>query len=281
VGEHRSLPTPHASENAMSPTSDDRSSSGQSSNDGLTGYKAVLLDIEGTTTPVHFVYEVLFPYAQRELQNYLEQHWSDPNVQDDLDQLMEHFAKQPRNEEGRPTSEGRDQSNVEAFKSEVIERIEWAMDNDKKHAPLKSLQGRIWRSGYKEGELKAPIYDDVPEALEKWQRRDVPVYIYSSGSVDAQKLLFEYSDKGDLRDHLSGYFDTNTGNKKEPESYQKIAQDVDLSPGEILFVTDSLEEAEAAQKAGVKVAVSKRPGNAELADNSFPIIESFDEIVDR
>lgn len=263
----------------MPPTSDDKRTDDRPTDDKLAGYKAVLLDIEGTTTPVHFVYEVLFPYAQRELQNYLEQHWNDPNVQDDLNDLAEHFAEQPRDDQGRPTSEGEDQSNVEAFKSEVIERIEWAMDNDKKHAPLKSLQGRIWRSGYQGGELKAPLYDDVPEALEHWKERDVPVYIYSSGSVDAQKLLFQFSDKGDLREYLSGYFDTHTGHKKEADSYQTIADAIDQAPGDVLFVTDNLEEAEAADKAGMKVAVSKRPGNAELDDHKFPVIESFDAIV--
>ncbi|QDG53146.1 acireductone synthase [Persicimonas caeni] len=245
----------------------------------LTDYKAVLLDIEGTTTPVHFVYEVLFPYAQRELQNYLEQHWSDPNVQEDLQTLIEHFAQEPRDDKGRPTGEGEDQSNVEAFKSEVIERINWAIDNDKKHSGLKSLQGRIWRSGYQNGELKAPLFDDVPAALRTWNERGAPVYIYSSGSVEAQKLLFEYTEEGDLRDQLSGYFDTHTGNKKEADSYRTISQEIGEQPGDVLFVTDNLQEAEAANEAGMKVAVSKRPGNAELSENPFPVIESFEALV--
>lgn len=245
----------------------------------LTDYRAVLLDIEGTTTPVHFVYEVLFPYAQRELQSYLEQHWSDPNVQDDINQLVEQFAEEPRDEEGHALASGEDQSNVEAFRSQVIERIEWAMNEDKKHAPLKSLQGRIWRSGYKNGELKAPVYDDVVDALNAWKERDVPVYIYSSGSVDAQKLLFEHSDQGDLRDCLAGYFDTNTGNKKRPDSYTKISDKIDQAPADILFVTDNLDEAKAAERAGMKVAVSKRPGNADLPEHDFAVIESFDAIV--
>lgn len=245
----------------------------------LTDYRAVLLDIEGTTTPVHFVYEVLFPYAQRELQSYLEQHWSDPHVQEDIQAMVEHFAEEPRDEDGHALSAGEDQSNVEAFRSQVIERIEWAMQEDKKHAPLKSLQGRIWRSGYRGGELKAPVYDDVVDALQTWKQRGTPVYIYSSGSVEAQKLLFEHSDQGDLRDCLSGYFDTKTGNKKKAASYTKISDKIDLPPSDILFVTDNLEEAKAAEKAGMKVAVSKRPGNAELPEHEYPVIESFDPIV--
>ena len=245
----------------------------------LSDYRAVLLDIEGTTTPVDFVYEVLFPYAQRELQSYLEQHWSDPNVQEDINQLVEHFAEEPRDEEGHALSAGEDQSNVEAFHSEVVERIEWAMDEDKKHAPLKSLQGRIWRAGYNSGELKAPIYDDVVEALHNWNERGTPVYIYSSGSVEAQELLFKHSEHGDLRDCLAGYFDTNTGSKKRAASYTKISDEIDLAPNEVLFVTDNLEEAKAAEKAGMKVAVSKRPGNAELGEHEYEVIESFDAIV--
>ncbi len=244
----------------------------------LGNYEAVLLDIEGTTTPIHFVYEVLFPYAQRELQNYLEQHWSDPNVQEDLETLMDHFAKQPRDEEGRPLSDGEDQSTVDAFKSEVIERIEWAMDQDSKHPQLKSLQGRIWQRGYKEGELKAPVYDDVPEALEAWKQAEIPVYIYSSGSVAAQKLLFEHSDHGDLRPYLAGYFDTHTGNKKKPESYRTISDEVGVASDALLFVTDNLEEAEAARQAGLEVAISERPGNPDIEEHDFPVIESFDEL---
>lgn len=244
-----------------------------------TDSKAVLLDIEGTVTPVHFVYEVLFPYAQRKLQAYLESHWSDPNVQDDIEQLMEHLAQTPRDEEGRPLQRPEDDSNVEAFRSEVIERIEWAMSEDVKHPPLKSLQGRIWRRGYKEGELKAPVFEDVPRALQAWQKQDTPVYIYSSGSVAAQKLLFEYTNAGDLRDYLSGYFDTHTGHKKEAESYRRISDEIEVAPADILFVTDVLEEAKAATDAGLQVAISVRPGNADLDEHHFRRVESLEELL--
>lgn len=245
----------------------------------LIDYQAVLLDIEGTTTPVQFVYEVLFPYAQRELQEYLEQHWNDPNVQEDIDAMVAHIAEQPRDAKGRPP-EGfpEDQSNVEAFRSAVIEHVEWQMDNDQKSTPLKSLQGRIWRSGYEQGEIEAPVYQDVADAFRAWEAMDVPVYIYSSGSVEAQKLLFGHSDKGDLREYIAGYFDTNTGQKKLSDSYEIIAGEIGLPEGEILFVTDNLDEARAARQAGMEAVISKRPGNANLDEHDFPVITSFEQI---
>ena len=247
----------------------------------VTDYEAVLLDIEGTTTPVHFVYEVLFPYAQRELKNYLERHWNDPGVQQDIEDLVEHIAQTPRDQHGRMSVDLEDQSNVEAFRSAVIEHITWQMENDKKVTPLKSLQGRVWQSGYKDGELEAPIFDDVPKVLQRWQDREIPVYIYSSGSVDAQKLLFEHTDAGDLREYLQGYFDTKTGSKKEAQSYRAIAEQIEVEPQQIVFATDSLEEARAAREAGVQAVIAHRPGNADLPAHDFPVIDTLDALLDK
>ncbi len=244
----------------------------------LTDYQAVLLDVEGTTTPVHFVYEVLFPYAQRELQVYLEQHWNDPHVQDDIDAMVDHIAQMPRDAKGQPCELPEDQSTLEAFRSAVIEHIQWQMDNDHKNTPLKSLQGRIWRSGYVGGEIKAPLFDDVPRAFVAWHKREIPVYIYSSGSVDAQKLLFAHTEDGDLSEYISGYFDTRTGHKKNADSYEIIAGEMGLPSNEILFVTDNLDEARAANEAGMKVALSVRPGNAHLDAHDFPEIHTFDAL---
>jgi enolase-phosphatase E1 len=245
----------------------------------LNSYQAVLLDIEGTTTPVHFVYEVLFPYAQRELQQYLEQHWNDPDVQQDLDDMVAHFAELDRDERGRPDVPPRDQSNLEAFRSAVIQHIQWQMSEDQKNPPLKALQGRIWRAGYDQGELKAPVYEDVVEALKAWNERRIAVYIYSSGSVEAQKLLFGFSDKGDLREYLSGYFDTHTGPKKQAESYATISAEIGLPVDKVLFVTDNLDEALAADRAGMKVALANRPGNAPVGEHEFRVVETFESLV--
>ncbi|MFW5965889.1 MAG: acireductone synthase [Persicimonas sp.] len=244
-------------------------------------YKAVLLDIEGTVTPIEFVYEVLFPYAQRELQSYLERHWNNPEVRRDIDQIVDHIAQSARTgDHDLPALVDRDQTNIEAFRSAVIEHITWQMENDQKLTPLKRLQGRMWRDGYQRGELVAPVFDDVPRAFERWNEAGLPIYIYSSGSVEAQKLLFEHTNHGDLLDYLSGYFDTTTGHKKESDSYAKIATEVDCAPGKILFVTDNLEEARAARTASMQVAISQRPGNPTLPDHDFPVIESFDPLLE-
>lgn len=244
-------------------------------------FRAVLLDIEGTTTPVSFVYEVLFPYAQRELQQYLEQHWNDPHIQDDLDQMEAYIAGLERDQSGRPEVAPRDQSTLEVFQSSVIKHIKWQMDQDLKNPPLKALQGRIWRAGYDTGELKAPVYEDVVEAFKRWKAAGLGIYIYSSGSVEAQKLLFKFSDRGDLGEYIDGYFDTRTGHKKEAESYQKISEEIGYQPADILFITDNLDEAVAADEATMQVAIASRPGNAALPAHDFAVIEEFGELENR
>lgn len=242
-------------------------------------YNVVLLDIEGTTTPVSFVYEVLFPYAQQKVKNYVEQHWNDPELQRDIDILVEQAAVlSEAADEPKPLPEER--SDVEAFQSAVVEYIHWQMEHDKKTTPLKSIQGRIWRSGYEQGELKAPLFDDVEPALQAWRQREVPIYIYSSGSVEAQKLLFSHTSQGDLTNLLDGYYDTNTGHKKEPESYELIAEDIGVDPDQVLFITDNVDEADAATEAGCEVLLSVRPGNKTPPTHDFTTIESFEELFD-
>lgn len=241
-------------------------------------YSAVLLDIEGTTTPVSFVYEVLFPYAQQKVKNYVEQHWNDPELQRDIDMLVEQAAALSHVAD-EPTPVPDDRSDVEAFQSAVVKYINWQMETDQKNPPLKAIQGRIWRSGYEEGELKAPLFDDVEPALRAWNEGEVPVYIYSSGSVEAQRLLFSHTSAGDLTDRIDGYYDTTTGDKKKADSYAAIAEDIDRAPDEILFLTDNLKEARAADAAGLQVRVSERPGNGALEDNNYKVITSFGQVV--
>jgi enolase-phosphatase E1 len=243
-------------------------------------YSVVLLDIEGTTTPVSFVYEVLFPYAQQKVKNYVEQHWNDPELQSDIDVLVEQAAALS-DAADEPGSLPDDRSDVDTFRSAVVKYINWQMETDQKTTPLKAIQGRIWRSGYEQGELEAPLFDDVKPALEAWNDRGVPVYIYSSGSVEAQKLLFAHTSDGDLTERLDGYYDTTTGNKKEAGSYTSIAEDIGVAPEQVLFITDNLQEAEAADEAGCRALLSIRPGNAELPENDFDAIESFADVVDR
>ncbi|KAL3016613.1 hypothetical protein AAZX31_06G223800 [Glycine max] len=151
---------------------------------------------------------------------------------------------------------------------------------DRKITALKELQGHMWRTGYENNELKGIVFDDVPEALEKWHTLGIKVYIYSSGSRLAQRLIFGHTNHGDLRKYLSGFFDTTVGNKRETRSYVEISESLGVDkPSDILFVTDVYQEATAAKAAGLEVIISVRPGNAPLPENhGFKMISSFSEI---
>jgi enolase-phosphatase E1 len=151
------------------------------------------------------------------------------------------------------------------------------MEHDSKISPLKALQGRIWQEGYKKGELRGEVYPDVPPALKRWREDGKRIYIYSSGSVLAQKLLFESTAYGDLTQLLDGYVDTKVGSKMDPASYIKIAAQIGCETGQVLFVSDAVRELEAAQSAGLQVALAVRATD-EAASPSFVEIHSFSDI---
>ncbi|MBI1181423.1 MAG: acireductone synthase [Alphaproteobacteria bacterium] len=218
---------------------------------------AILLDIEGTTSSVSFVYDVLFPDARRQLAGYVAA--QEAEVAPILDEV--------RSEAGQPGLTAAECADV---------LLRW-MDEDRKAAPLKALQGMIWRDGYAAGRYRGHVFPDVAPALRRWAGRGLAIYIYSSGSVEAQKLLFGHSAAGDLTPLLSGHFDTRTGGKKEPSSYAAIARAVGLPPARILFLSDNPEELDAARAAGLRILGSIRPGNTyDLA--AFPSVCAFDEV---
>jgi enolase-phosphatase E1 len=158
--------------------------------------------------------------------------------------------------------------------------VHWLMDRDRKTTPLKSLQGKIWEEGYRKGELRSQVFEDVPPAFERWQKRGAPICIYSSGSVLAQKLLFGNTDAGDLTPFIKEYFDTNTGAKKDPESYRRIAERLRLEPSAILFVSDVTGELDAAAAAGLQTLLCVRPGNhPQPPGTPHPIIKTFDQVL--
>ena len=196
----------------------------------MTQPKAILLDIEGTTSSIAFVAETLFPYARKHLAAYVAAH---------PEEVAPILAEVP----GDP---------VETL-------FQW-IDEDRKATPLKTLQGLIWAQGYADGELDGHVYPDTPEAMRRWKARGIDVHIYSSGSIAAQKLIFGHSVAGDLTPLLSGYFDTTTGPKREAESYRRIAAALDLPPEDILFLTDIQAEADAAREAGVAALIVDREG---------------------
>jgi len=230
----------------------------------------ILLDIEGTTTPINFVYQVLFPFARRSLRAYLIQHWSTDEVHTDLALLREEHAAD--------TQQGLNPPALQTDVESVTEYLYWLMDRDRKSTPLKSLQGKIWRQGYESGELLSQVFDDVPLALQRWHQEGKQIYIYSSGSVLAQKLLFGHTVAGDLTPLLSGYFDTTIGAKTETDSYRRIATNIQQPPETVLFVSDVVAELDAASTAGMHCVLSVRAGNHPQPANAFQSINRFDEL---
>jgi enolase-phosphatase E1 len=226
----------------------------------------VLLDVEGTTTPVDFVFRVLFPYAHEHVGAFLDAQAAQPDVAADIVGL--------RREYERDRASGR---NPPAWDEGAAAYARWLMDQDRKLTALKSLQGRIWAEGFARGELRGQVYADVPVALRRWSTAGRRVAIFSSGSVLAQRLVFGQSDRGDLTPLLSGYFDTATGAKGEAASYLRIAEALGEPPAAGLFVSDVVAELDAAREAGFATALAVRAPPGPEA-NGHPRIASFDEL---
>lgn len=228
-----------------------------------------LLDVEGTVAPISLVYEQLFPYARRHLSEFLEQNCGDPAVQADLALLAEENRADP---EAPPIAGA-------AHLDQAIVYLNWLMDKDRKSTAMKSLQGRIWKKGFEAGQLKGTLYPDVPGALARWAAR-AQTGIYSSGSVDAQRLLFRYSTFGDLTNRIAAYFDTRTGSKTASESYIAIAAKMNLQPGQVLFLSDVIRELNPAREAGFGTRLVVREGNIPVADtNGHMAIDSLDALL--
>jgi enolase-phosphatase E1 len=205
----------------------------------------VLLDVEGTTTALSFVRDVLFPYSDRHLGPWLAEHAGEPAVAECLDQV--------RLAETGP----------------VVEVLRRWIAEDRKHPALKQLQGLIWRAGYQDGALRGHVFDDVPGCLRRWRQAGMVLAIYSSGSVEAQQLLFRHSTAGDLSPLFQAHFDTRVGGKREPRSYGQIAAALTLPPAAILFLSDVAEELDAARAAGLATLQIVRPGTTPGADHPW------------
>lgn len=220
--------------------------------------KVIVTDIEGTTSSLSFVKDVLFPYAREHMGEYVRAHAED-------DSITSHI-KDVRREAG-------EELDVEG----VIAQLQQWIDEDKKITPLKALQGLLWEQGYEAGDFTGHIYADAKENLEKWQAQGVALYVYSSGSVYAQKLLFGYTEYGDLNPLFSGYFDTKVGAKVETASYSRIAESIGCAPGDILFLSDIEAELDAARAAGLQTCWLVREG---ALDNSaaHPQVADFNAI---
>src|SRR4030095_4601400 len=227
--------------------------------------RAILLDIEGTTTPISFVHDVLFPYSRTHLESFLARHADSAEVISDLSLLRQEHAEEVTAENSPPPL-------IEPY-------AYWLIEQDRKSPALKSLQGKIWQQGYDDGSLRSLVFADVRPAMERWRIKNLNVSIFSSGSVLAQKLLFAHSDAGDLTKFISNYFDTGVGKKTNADSYRRIAAALSLTTNQIHFISDVLNELDAAADAGMETSLCIRPGNpVQPSSLRHPIIHNFNQL---
>ncbi len=242
---------------------------------GGSSIQAILLDIEGTTTPVDFVYRTLFPYARARLAQFLLENRDEPEVRADIEALCAQHRSDAA-EQLAPPAWNSDSRDLDLASATAYGH--WLMDRDSKCSALKSLQGKIWQEGYRVGELHGEVYPDVPPALDRWTREGKLVAIFSSGSVLAQKLLFGSTSAGDLTRFLRAHFDTAVGPKHSPQSYSQIARALAVDPPKILFVSDVAKELDAARQAGMHTALCVRTDPIERVASTHRVIHSFDEL---
>lgn len=226
--------------------------------------RIILTDIEGTTGSISFVRDVLFPYARKALPGFVREHGNRPEVRALLDEVAM--------EVGSPCSD-----------DVIVEALQGWIDQDRKHAALKALQGLIWEAGYRDGDFTAHVYEDVAPVLRQWQADGLRLAVYSSGSVPAQKLFFGHSDAGDLLPLFDAFFDTRVGHKRETDSYRQIAAQLKADPGEVLFLSDVIDELDAAREAGMRTVLLDRRQDypqPRLGDacNGHARVESFEQI---
>lgn len=203
--------------------------------------KAVVSDIEGTTSSLSFVKDVLFPYAREHIGDYVREHTQEP--------ALAALIEEVRREADRPL----------ALDEVIAQLVAW-IDEDKKITPLKAIQGMLWEDGYRNGAFTGHVYPDAGARLQTWHDNGIRLYLYSSGSVHAQKLLFAHTDYGDLNDLFDGYFDTTIGAKGDSASYRRIVDALGLQPEEILFLSDVESELDAAEEAGMNTLWLVRDG---------------------
>lgn len=223
--------------------------------------KYILMDVEGTTTSISFVHDVLFPYSAERLKSYVETHLNDPNIQEVLLKTQNTV---------------REEEDLNLNRDALIDKLlEW-IRIDRKHNALKKLQGLIWHEGYSKGEIKGHVYDEVPSVLKSWKDAGLELGIYSSGSVEAQRSLFGHSLFGDLNSYFSHNFDTAVGGKRESQSYKNILEVLKQLPEDVLFLSDITEELDAAQAAGMQAIQLVR--SEPVANSKHKQVKTFSEI---
>ncbi|MBX9688589.1 MAG: acireductone synthase [Candidatus Obscuribacterales bacterium] len=233
---------------------------------------ALLLDIEGTISPVTYVVDVLFPFARSRFPDFLKDNWEKTSVLTACD-LMARDAGQDNAEQWL-----KDLDSLEEKIGFIVDDLNKLMDLDIKATGLKELQGLIWKEAFEKGELESVVFPDLPGALERWKADGLQTAIYSSGSATAQRTFLEHTEFGNLADYFSGFFDTTVGAKKRPESYKLIASIIKMPEAEIVFMSDLVAELDAARDSGMQTVLLLRPGNIKQENNSHAAISNFNEI---
>jgi enolase-phosphatase E1 len=249
--------------------------------------RVYLLDVEGTVTPISLVTEQLFPYARAHFEEFLEKYFAGEGVKAevvqgrlawDLQLLMTENLQEQEVEAPKILPASAVTISTSVAIPRILAYVNWLMDRDRKSTALKSLQGKIWKIGFEEGKLKGTLFPDVPVAFARWAKLG-RIAIYSSGSVEAQQLLFRHSTYGDLTPLIASYFDTRTGAKSESASYSTIAAQLQIRPAEVIFFSDVVRELDAAQGAGLQTRLVRREGNASVDDaHGHQIVETFEGI---
>ncbi len=242
----------------------------------FSGIKVILLDIEGTTTTLDFVHKKLFSYAKESVEGFLQQNGTKADVKKLVSELKSLHGKHSF-ENQKP-----ERWNSETYQdciNSASEFVRFLISQDSKNPALKGLQGLIWEEGYRKGALKGEVYSDVPPAMERWARSGIGICIYSSGSVLAQKLIFNTTEYGDLTQFISNFFDTAVGAKREYTSYARISQLLNTPPGDILFISDVIEEIRAAEMAGYRALLIERVSTISHGETCPNVIHNFNNLL--
>jgi enolase-phosphatase E1 len=240
-----------------------------------TGIAVVLLDIEGTTTPVDFVYRTLFGYARENLSTFLEKASEEQEIRRCVAGLKAQHAVDQQAGQNPPEWSTGQGSEIDS----AVRYGLWLMERDSKVGPLKELQGLIWQEGYRSGRLRGEVFPDIPPALDRWRQQGKEISIYSSGSALAQQMLFRTTTYGDLSVGIRAFFDTRIGIKTRPESYSKIASISGHPRNQFLFCSDTIGELDAARSAGMHTVLVVRSAKADDRSAGHTAIRSFDELV--
>ena len=236
----------------------------------------LLLDIEGTTCPVSFVSDILFPFATKQLSSYIKQHWNKNSQDKAIQEANEEWSADHSAESMQLKKQVAEQQIKEV--EGLIRYLKHLISIDRKSTALKDLQGKIWEYGYKHGNLQSQLFPEAADCLHQWNRGGLTLSVYSSGSIQAQKLLYRHSTNGNLEGLFSHWFDTHTGPKKSTDSYTLIAQKINCTPNNIWFVSDNGAECDAARSAGFHTLFSLRDGNPDRDSRDHLVIESLCEV---